>query len=70
MEAQSQTVVVSHPHGSRKSIDTHCSSTIALNFSTDLDNIFNLGTVGELAMNVEQKYGESQMSRVSRLTSV
>jgi len=30
-------------------------STIALNFGNALDNIFNLGTTGELAMNVEQK---------------
>lgn len=33
-------------------------STAALNFSAALDNIFNLGASGELAMTVEQKKNE------------
>ncbi|KAK5944298.1 hypothetical protein PMZ80_003579 [Knufia obscura] len=33
-------------------------STIALNFGAALDDIFNLGSAGELAMNVEQKKNE------------
>lgn len=36
---------------------TNTLSTVALNFSAALDDIFNLGTSGELAMTVEQKYG-------------
>ncbi|KAK5092396.1 hypothetical protein LTR70_005569 [Exophiala xenobiotica] len=33
-------------------------STVALNFSAALDDIFNLGTSAELAMTVEQKKSE------------
>ncbi|KAJ9655334.1 hypothetical protein H2198_005789 [Neophaeococcomyces mojaviensis] len=33
-------------------------SIVALNFSAALDDIFNLGPSGELAMNVEQKKNE------------
>lgn len=35
---------------------TDTASTVALNFSAALDDIFNLGTSAELAMTVEQKY--------------
>jgi len=35
---------------------TNTVSTVALNFSAALDDIFNLGTSAELAMTVEQKY--------------
>lgn len=40
----------------QKVATTDSNSTIALNFSEALDDIFNLGSSGELAMNVEQKY--------------
>jgi len=43
-------------------------SIVALNFSAALDNLFNLGASGELAMNVEQKYGPKNLLENSVLT--
>jgi len=57
VETKQETYLVGVDDSILLSCTADFSSTIALNFSAALDDIFNLGPSGELAKNVEQKYG-------------